>query len=407
MRTFRQFGRDRDGNVAVVFALMLLPVVAMAGFALDYTRATQARSSLQMAADTAAIAAVSAYVPSNQQREAIARSTFRGMAQDAPPNVTVNATAQRAVVVANARVKPAVIGIVQPEEIAIGARAVAVKVYDGPPPCILALSPVVAGAIRLTEGAALTGQGCVLHANSSNSTAIAVESHVSLKAAGTCAVGTITSSQLIEPRPQAYCDVMDDPFRALPAPTSTACQFGRGAGHVGPGETRVLDPGVYCDGLDLKGNVTLKPGLYVVRDGPLAIGPQAKVSGQGVTFYLTGSKAGLNVKGDAVSLSAATEGTYRGLLFVQDRNAAAGGKSILSGGEATKLLGAIYLPTQSLTLEGAPSKGRDGAVLSSRFLPIIAEQVKIAGAVSVAADPSVMTLPRPLPRSQSGARLEQ
>jgi Flp pilus assembly protein TadG len=54
----RRFSRDRRGNVAVIFALSLIPCIFLTGMAMDFSAATQKRVSLNAAADAAALAAV-------------------------------------------------------------------------------------------------------------------------------------------------------------------------------------------------------------------------------------------------------------------------------------------------------------------------------------------------------------
>lgn len=41
----------RDGNVAIIFALALLPIFAFIGAAIDYSRVNMARSAMQSALD--------------------------------------------------------------------------------------------------------------------------------------------------------------------------------------------------------------------------------------------------------------------------------------------------------------------------------------------------------------------
>jgi Flp pilus assembly protein TadG len=53
-----RFFRDRKGNIAILFALSLIPCVFLSGMALDFTVATQRRTLLNAAADAAALAAV-------------------------------------------------------------------------------------------------------------------------------------------------------------------------------------------------------------------------------------------------------------------------------------------------------------------------------------------------------------
>ena len=53
----RKFARSNQGNVAIIFALTLLPMIAMMGIGIDVSRTLAARTSLQGAADAAALAA--------------------------------------------------------------------------------------------------------------------------------------------------------------------------------------------------------------------------------------------------------------------------------------------------------------------------------------------------------------
>ncbi|MCW1991618.1 Flp pilus assembly protein TadG [Bradyrhizobium diazoefficiens] len=53
-----RFARDRKANVAIIFALMMVPTIFLLGMALDYTLALRKREQLNAAADAAAIAAV-------------------------------------------------------------------------------------------------------------------------------------------------------------------------------------------------------------------------------------------------------------------------------------------------------------------------------------------------------------
>ena len=59
----RRFRRDRSGNIAVLFALTLVPVMSAVGCAVDYTRATQIKSKLQSAIDAASVGSVAKTSP--------------------------------------------------------------------------------------------------------------------------------------------------------------------------------------------------------------------------------------------------------------------------------------------------------------------------------------------------------
>jgi Flp pilus assembly protein TadG len=51
----RRFGRAAEGNIAVTFAIALLPILGFIGAAIDYSRANLARSSMQAALDSTAL----------------------------------------------------------------------------------------------------------------------------------------------------------------------------------------------------------------------------------------------------------------------------------------------------------------------------------------------------------------
>ena len=54
-----RFRRDRRGNIAVIFAFALLPVLSAIGCATDYSLASRMKAKMQSAADAAAVASIS------------------------------------------------------------------------------------------------------------------------------------------------------------------------------------------------------------------------------------------------------------------------------------------------------------------------------------------------------------
>ena len=59
----RRLGRNKAGNVAVIFALTLLPILSAIGCVIDYSRASQLRSKLQSSIDSASVGAVARNSP--------------------------------------------------------------------------------------------------------------------------------------------------------------------------------------------------------------------------------------------------------------------------------------------------------------------------------------------------------
>lgn len=81
-----RFAAAKQGNVAVIFAIMLFPTIYLLGMAIDYTQAQRRQSQLDAAADAAAIAAVTPSMMS--QSTTVAQTTATNIF-----NATANAIA--------------------------------------------------------------------------------------------------------------------------------------------------------------------------------------------------------------------------------------------------------------------------------------------------------------------------
>jgi hypothetical protein len=390
--------------IAVVFALALVPTLGIVGSALDYNRAVQSRTQLQSAADAAALAGLNARTSSASERQVVAERVFQA---NRPAGVNAAAVVQVSpkdvVVTATGRVETSILKVLRVSAIEVGAKARAAQANHGLPPCVLALNKTATPAISISGKADYEAKGCVVQSNSSANSAIDIGGTSTVKADGYCAVGTITSKVTLTPAPKNYCEPMDDPFAKLGPPLDTSCH--RTNLSVGPSETRTLDAGVYCGGLSLQGDVTLSPGLYVIKDGPLSMNSQGTIIGKGVTFYLMGKDAGVDINGGAkLELTPMTSGPYSGLLFVQDRNSNLGAISKLNGNAASLFQGVVYMPTQQIQINGTASTKQENT-----FFPIIADTIKISGTASAAAtaDATGLNLVTALPQSASGARLAE
>ncbi|MGL5363168.1 MAG: TadE/TadG family type IV pilus assembly protein [Bosea sp. (in: a-proteobacteria)] len=72
----KRLAHDKRGNVAMMFGLALLPVLGMAGAALDYSQAVNLQAKLSAASDAAALAAAKS-TGTFSQREALAQQVFK------------------------------------------------------------------------------------------------------------------------------------------------------------------------------------------------------------------------------------------------------------------------------------------------------------------------------------------
>jgi hypothetical protein len=150
-----------------------------------------------------------------------------------------------------------------------------------------------------------------------------------------------------------------DPFATVAEPVATgACQDGAVGEDfqfttVTPVEAHASGMLAirYCNGLSLRGNVTLNPGLYIVEGGNFDINPGAFVNAPGVMFYL---RDGVNLTIDgsaALNFSPPVFGTYAGIVVFGSRDATAAVHR-LNGNFSTILDGAIYAPSSRVEMSG-------------------------------------------------------
>ena len=89
-----KFARDRKGNVAIIFALSLVPCIFLAGMALDFTVATQRRVVLNSAADAGALAAVTPAMmqQSSTNAQTAATNAFNAVASTVTGTTSITPT---------------------------------------------------------------------------------------------------------------------------------------------------------------------------------------------------------------------------------------------------------------------------------------------------------------------------
>jgi len=92
---FREIKRLREqsaGNVAVLVALAIIPLLAAGGLAIDYTRALQFKTTLQGAVDSAALAGASELSTSTTTAKTMATTYLTAEITKLPPNNGVTYT---------------------------------------------------------------------------------------------------------------------------------------------------------------------------------------------------------------------------------------------------------------------------------------------------------------------------
>jgi hypothetical protein len=228
-------------------------------------------------------------------------------------------------------------------------------------------------------------------ANSSASDAIKIQGSAAVQTDCLITVGGVVLNNpptMVCKAPITQALPAADPFASLPAPAATnPCQNDNKS---------ALKPGTYCSGMNLSGNVTLDPGVYVVQ-GNLKINANANISGSGVTIFMSGNST-VSINGNAtVTLSAPTSGTYSGVLFYGDRTGTAA-QSTFNGTASSLLTGAIYFPRQQVNYLGNFS-GKNGCT------QVVADTIQWSGNSTINQDCSSLGM-KDIPAAQSVAVVE-
>ena len=89
-----RFFADQHGGVAPIFALALVPMIGLAGAAIDYSRASAARTAMQASLDatTLMIAKDAQLMPSDQVKARAGDLFSAGFGRDDVQSIQVNAT---------------------------------------------------------------------------------------------------------------------------------------------------------------------------------------------------------------------------------------------------------------------------------------------------------------------------
>lgn len=362
----RTFATDTGGAVAVVLALALPAMIGIAALAVEAGLWFSERRILQNAADSAALSGAFELTAGRKTTITISALTDgKRNAADAaftissPPISGPYAGNTRAVEAVASRTQMLLLATLFTSQPTISARAVATAGNVGDP-CILALERVESSTAEFTGSADIVLKDCGVKANSASAQALTVSGSSSLTAKFVETVGGYQvsgSGQLVTDTAITNSTATEDPYKTLTTPAAGACS----KTNYKENGTITLNPGTFCNGFELsaKANVTLSPGTYVIKGGDVKINGKAKLSGTGVTLYLTGTTgdyASIDINGGAtINLTAPDSGTYAGMLVMQDANAPNGGDNKFNGGSTMNLNGVLYFPGQQLDFQGNTS----------------------------------------------------
>jgi Flp pilus assembly protein TadG len=387
-RFCRFWARDERGSMAILTGISLTVLIAFAGLGVDVSVWLRAKSNVQSAADAAAnsvaaaaaaaIAAQTTY-PARIQAEANAAAAANGFQNGMNGiTVTVNNPPASGAYAGNAKAYEVIIGAPQKLYLAsvvagakaptVTGRAVALlNTTTLGPTCILGLSPQ-SKAIDVTfnGNTSVIAHGCDVDADSPSASSINTNGGGKVTAANIYTVGGISGNNVTldcGAVGSAGCgntyisSSIQDPYSGMNA--SDVRTKGSGSGPTN-WSGNISNPTGFLTingGVNVSGNTTLAPGVYIINNGSFSNAGQSSVTGNGVTIILTSSNPSSDngvfsiTGGGGLNITAPTSGPTAGIALWADGNLPTK-EDKFAGGTTNGVYGAIYLPSHDVKFAG-------------------------------------------------------
>ncbi len=388
------------GAFAVLLAVLLPVLIAFVGLGIDVGIWYTSQRKLQAASDAAATAAVfekakgsnTAAIESAANTEASRNgwSSASGtlFVHNPPVSPSAYTSDTTAVQVALTQNVPLIFSRIymDGDNISLSAKSTARVTSGGGSgsACMLALHTTQSKAIEFSGNVAIDMPDCAVASNSNANDSLSLTGSANVSVYSAQAVGVISDahSHLTTSHGQTdNASAVTDPYSDLTVP-SIGSTCNQTEYKVNPGSSASISasgdtPYVFCNGLDIKGSLTLGPGTYVINKGTFNLNATGTLTGAQVTFILTSTSgsdyAKFDLNGSAsVNITAPSTGTYAGVLMYGDRNGPYQDNHI-NGNSSAIYNGALYFPAGHADFNGNSTTG------STACTQLIAKTIKMNG----------------------------
>lgn len=387
----KKIAASENGNVLILFGLSMPLLIGLAGLGTDTVQWTLTKQQLQRSADSAALNGAFA----KAQAENVSANANRDLTStlDGYPGVGItvenaptagpfsgNNRAVKVILTHNQALPFSSMFLSSPPTIRVEAVAAVLNNGDY---CVISLEDTNTTGVTFS-GNSTVDLGCGVASNATGSSAISAAGSTYVLASPIAAVGNVPPSgnyqtgTVLVP----YSIPQRDPFASLGDPTNdlaNPCSGGNFS--VRSNQNLTIGPGCYSS-IDVQGTVTMTPGTYYIKGGNFSTNSQSRITAIGVTIILTGigtSIGKVDMNGGAnVVMSAPTSGRYKGVLFYLDRDAPMADNKF-NGGASGSFLGALYMPSQQITMTGNSSFTTD-------CLQIVSRRVVMTGNTTISND---------------------
>jgi Flp pilus assembly protein TadG len=385
----KRFLACERGNYAMITVVTMIPLMAAVAGVVDFTGTGNDAAKLQNALDATGLAIGTKYYSGMTQTELhqlgeqfFAANMLIPTTQDLQiadvdtmPGLDVTASNDgeaRFISVASSIHHVGIVGGLN----WTAHRSSYVKVAPGQQACVLALDATASDAIKIQGSTDVSMPGCVIASNSKASDSAYRGGSATVKAAclvssgGAVGFGSGTDLECGAPLEHQYPSF--DPLEDVTPPAYTACQL------IPGGKSVTLSPGTYCN-KDWGGNITLNPGVYILRGIDIKLGGNASLTGSGVTIFLMeGAQFTANAN-NVVKLSPPASGDYAGITIFQDHGNTS--PLTINGTSGSQVSGFIYAPDAPITYTG-----NSDMTASGECLRVVGDTVEMNGNSAVKSD---------------------
>lgn len=344
------FTRDERGTTAILFSLLMFPIIGLVAISVDFGRSTLRKAELQQALDAAVL---SAMLRPENERIAAATAYFdqniqNGTSGSVKPTFTlVGSDGLKGS--ASVTVKTFFGQMLGKNQVNVLAETEAKISSSSSKVCVLLLDKTANQAFLVNSGANIDAPSCEIHVKSTGNPAAIFNSNTNISTKRICIQGkNIIDNGGYHPNLEKECSTANDIYAGnMPAPPSTTCTFNNL--NYGGKNPITLSPGVYCGWFNFNDAVPVNfnPGVYVIKSGGWNVNG-GHWSGKGVTFYYDDtSKIQFN-SGISTDLTAPTSGTYRDILMYEKAGLSQS-DFIFNDSKGSFMEGLLYLPSRNVT----------------------------------------------------------
>ncbi len=396
---------DKKGSAAIFTALALPAILCATALVLDGGILMGRQRQTQAVADAAAHAAACLLAknysadagldPSSKARTAaLSIASANGYTNDlVSSKVVINIPPTSGTFSGKSGNAEAIVTFYQPRyfsavmgsgTIPVTARAVG-RVVSNTPASLILTDPSSAGAFTITGSARLTTNGAI-QVNSSNAGAVNasnggyVTDNGGMNIVGNYSIPNwATSSTFFSKAPLTGQAAAADPYTSISPPPVPSTAGAVTPLPSDPWHYANVSPGVFNGGLNLSAGgmkYTMAPGIYYMKGGGFTVSNGTTLTGSDVMIYLDSGGGSVSFQGGTiVNLSAPSSGTYKGIVYYQDRGNTTALNNIANGSNVT-MTGAVYAPNAPLAIAG-------GAYGSTYGTQMIIKSLNISNGVNV------------------------